>query len=312
MIERKVLLSSAVLTALAFGFASCKTNEDVNGMIKKIESEEGFTNDTDTVYSRGYVSTTTKHLASDCKIEIDTSISSGTYTMGYIFNQIGKGTPDNPYSFFLVGIKYGTTDKNSTIRPLYFISYYTGVLSEDFTSNAGDFDISKSEAETWSNETGQTVVANNATEYPIVSVWTDLKKDGDGTQFYTLKNDILTVYIDLSVYSGETEVTKENYKDYMETVEDADGQEVTKIKNGYYKVKFKANENEDNGLEKTLDKTTVKTTFDVQEAKLGKYAMVKKDSKLKGSWNFPSSSYIKSALANSDVIIWDYEINNLD
>lgn len=306
----KVLLGSAVLAALMATavFTSCKTDEDELGIIDKVE-EDGFTNDTDTYYGRGYVSTKTKHLAADCQIDIDTSTSSGTYTMGYIFNQIGKGTEANPYSFVCVGIKYGTTSSNSKIRPLYFVSYYTGVLSSDFTSNAGDFDVSETEAKSWSDTTGTTVVANSAKEYDVSGGWIDIP-----TSSYTLAENKLTVYIDLSVLSGSTEITKDNYSNYKETVTDDDGDKVTKIKDGSYTVTLKKSAAATSGTDVTVSATTTKeSNFVVQEAKLGRYAMVTKGSTLKGTWTFPSDSYIKAAVpTDGNTIIWNEEIDNIN
>ena len=44
-------------------------------------------------------------------------------------------------------------------------------------------------------------------------------------------------------------------------------------------------------------------SFVVQEAKLGKYAMVHKDATVSGTWNFPKDSYIKAAYAPDSEII---------
>ena len=308
----KILLSSAIAAALVFGFAGCKTNEDEDGIIEQIENG-GYTNNTDVEYKRAYISTATKHLAADCEIAIDTTKSSGKYTMGYIFNQIGKGTDDKPYSFCVVGVRYYEK------KAQYFISYYTGVRGKkgsvnDFTTNAGDFDISAEEAKSWGVE------ANSAKEYKIEpsaanAYWTEIPSDS-----YTLGEDgILKVYIDLAVLSGETEITKENYKKYLnKTVtevddEDEDGNvtKVLKITDGSYKVTLKASAEATSGTSKTISTANTLDTFVVQEAKLGKYAMVQKDANASGTWTFPKDSYIKAAnTEDSDVMIWGEEIHN--
>ena len=308
----KVLLSSAVAAALVFGFAGCKTDEDEDGIIEQIE-KGGYTNNTDVQYKRAYVSTATKHLAADCEIAIDTTKSTGKYTMGYIFNQIGKGTDDKPYSFCVVGVRYFEN------KAQYFISYYTGVRGKkgsvnDFTTNAGDFDISAEEAKSWGVE------ANTAKEYKIEpsaasEYWTDIPAGS-----YTLGADgILKVYIDLAVLSGETEITKDNYKTYLnKTVtevddEDEDGKvtKVLKITDGSYKVTLKASADAASGTSRTISTENTLSSFVVQEAKLGKYAMVQKDANASGTWTFPKDSYIKAAsIEDSDVIIWGEEIHN--
>lgn len=233
--------------------------------------------------------------------------------MGYIFNQIGKGTDDKPYSFCVVGVRYF---KN---KAQYFISYYTGVRGKkgsvnDFTTNAGDFDISAEEAKTWGVE------ANTAKEYKIEpraadAYWTDIP-----TGSYTLGADgILKVYIDLAVLSGETEITKDNYKTYLnKTVtevddEDEDGKvtKVLKITDGSYKVTLKANSEATSGTSIIISTKNTLDSFVVQEAKLGKYAMVQKEANVAGTWAFPKDSYIKAASTeDSDVIIWGEEIHN--
>ncbi len=308
----KILLSSAIAAALVFGFAGCKTNEDEDGIIEQIENG-GYTNNTDVEYKRAYISTATKHLAADCEIAIDTTKSSGKYTMGYIFNQIGKGTDDKPYSFCVVGVRYYEK------KAQYFISYYTGVRGKkgsvnDFTTNAGDFDISAEEAKSWGVE------ANSAKEYKIEpsaanAYWTEIPSDS-----YTLGEDgILKVYIDLAVLSGETEITKENYKKYLnKTVtevddEDEDGNvtKVLKITDGSYNVTLKSSAEADSGTSKTISTANTLSSFVVQEAKLGRYAMVQKDANASGTWTFPKDSYIKAAnTEDSDVMIWGEEIHN--
>ncbi len=304
----KVLLSSAVAAALVFGFAGCKTDEDEDGIITQIE-KGGYTNDTDVEYKRAYISTATKHLAADCEITIDTKKSTGKYTMGYIFNQIGKGSDDKPYSFCEVGVRYYNK------KPQYFISYYTGVRGKkgtvnDFSTNAGDFDVSESETEKWGVE------ANSAKEYEIVKSWTDIPAGS-----YTLGDDgILKVYIDLTVLSGETEITKDNYGEYLKkgTItevddEDEDGTttKVKRITNGSYKVTLKSSSDAASGTSKVISNSNTLESFVVQEAKLGKYAMVHKDATVSGTWNFPKDLYIKAAYApDSDIIIWEQEIHN--
>ena len=296
---------------MVFGFAGCKTNEDEDGIIEQIENG-GYTNNTDVEYKRAYVSTATKHLAADCEIAIDTKKSTGKYTMGYIFNQIGKGTDDKPYSFCVVGVRYFEN------KAQYFISYYTGVRGKkgsvnDFTTNAGDFDISAGEAKQWGVE------ANNAKEYKIepnaAAYWTNIPAGS-----YTLGDDgILKVYIDLAVLSGETEITKDNYRTYLnKTVtevddEDEDGKvtKVLKITDGSYKVTLKASADAASGTSRTISTANTLSSFVVQEAKLGKYAMVQKEANTSGTWTFPKDSYIKAASTeDSDVIIWGEEIHN--
>ncbi len=304
-----LLLSSALAVALVLGVASCKTEEDELGIIDQIE-DGGYTNDSDYTYARGYVSTKTKHLGADCQIDIDTNNSSdGGYTMGYIFNQIGKGTEENPYSFICVGVRY----YSKTVQ--YFVSYYTGVLSEDFTTDAGDFDVSSTEATKWN------VNANSATEYGLTKGWGALN-----SEYYTLSDEgILTVYIDLDVYSDTTPLTSDtaSLSSYISTITDDDGDNVSQVTNGKYIINFRKSADATDKKNVTIasgttayingsTSSTIPTNFYVREAKLGRYAMVSKGSTLAGTWTFPKDSYVKSATnPNGEVFIWDEEIDNV-
>lgn len=123
----------------------------------------------------------------------------------------------------------------------------------------------------------------------------------------------------MAVLSGETEITKDNYKTYLNKTitkvddEDEDGNvtKVLKITNGSYKVTLKASADAASGTSRTISTANTLDSFVVQEAKLGKYAMVQKDANASGTWTFPKDSYIKAAnTENSDIMIWDEEIHN--
>lgn len=123
----------------------------------------------------------------------------------------------------------------------------------------------------------------------------------------------------MAVLSGETEITKDNYRTYLnKTVtevddEDEDGKvtKVLKITDGSYKVTLKANSEATSGTSKIISTKNTLDSFVVQEAKLGKYTMVQKDANVAGTWAFPRDSYIKAAnTENSDIMIWDEELHN--
>ncbi|SJZ38690.1 hypothetical protein SAMN02745152_00009 [Treponema berlinense] len=143
-----------------------------------------------------------------------------------------------------------------------FISYYKNVLSSDFTTDAGDFDVSEKEAASWSKTTGKTVVANSAKEKTV------------------------------------TEIT------------DDDDSRVKKIADG--SITLKASSSSSEGTDKVIT-TTTDSNFAVQEAKIGRYAMVSKNSTLKETWYFPKDSYLKSAVPvdGSNPIVWENEIDNV-
>lgn len=97
------------------------------------------------------------------------------------------------------------------------------------------------------------------------------------------------------------------------TNEDEDGNvsKVLKITDGSYKVTLKASADATSGTSKTISTANTLSSFVVQEAKLGKYAMVQKDANASGTWTFPKDSYIRAAnTEDSDVMIWDGEIHN--
>lgn len=268
-------LAGAAALMMAFTVAGCKTEEDsyINLKVSGDNASCDFTND-DTCpvnYARAFVTTATKHLSADMEIKIDTSKSSTSgSTAGYIFNLLGSGTENDPYSFCLVGIRNGSSG------PQYFASYYTGVLSADTSSDANDFDTS----------------ANKAVEYALTG------SNGNGwvtipTGSYTKNSNTLTVYMDVSAMAGNIEITEENDDTYLKVADSI-------------KVTLKDSENDTEGKEILFNLDNVNagkdkggktgaelTSFPVEQAKLGYYAMVGKDKTLTATWT--RSNFVLSA-----------------
>ena len=301
----KVLLGSAVLAALMFGFASCSSDEDENdtldgysisltndGTLTANGKEISDINPAIT-YARQWNVTHTQHLSADAAITIDRITKStqvgkiknattgndvtstdGGNNAAYMFGLKGSGTADKPYSFYLAGFRiYGTT-------PQYFISYYTGVQTAYINSDYNDFDVDTAD--------------NTAYEYSVVEAWENMPQGS-----YTLTANALTVYIDLdAVYGNEnTVVTAANYS--VAKTAGIDG----------YKVTLKPSK-EATGVSKTFHASDLKaqsynkktaaqsiTKLDVDQADIGFYAMVSKDKTLVAKLDFDNDSFVKAAYA---------------
>lgn len=278
------VLASACALAMAFAFAGCK-DEDENDALSGYSISYGHPADSTTTYSRSWNVTHTNHLSADCTITIDlastTTNKNGTVgvkttTTGgnnaaYIFGLTGSGTTDKPYSFGLCGFRL------SGSTPQYFISWYTGVLSTDCTTDYNDFDTA----------------SNTAYEYVLVEAWTDLPSGA-----YTLTSSALTVYVDLDAMSGTTAVTAENYATLKDSI---DG----------YRIKIAPSATGTAGVTKTFtasnftkDTSTGKTVpdlaaFQVAQARLGFYAMVSKEKALVASLDFNNDTIVKAAAAGA-------------
>lgn len=112
--------------------------------------------------------------------------------------------------------------------------------------------------------------------------------------------------------TGKTVVANSEKENTVTEITDDEGSKVKKIADGSYKITLKASSSSSEGTDKVIT-TTTDSNFAVQEAKLGRYAMVSKNSTLKGTWNFPKNSYLKSAVSvdGSTPIVWENEIDNV-
>lgn len=132
-LSKKVLaaLSTAALLATAGFLASCSNEEDddENQMISGSNNDYSikYSNSSDSV-SRGYKTTTFKHLGAICQMTIDTSVADGNGgAMGYIWDletNSARATKD-PRRFFIVGFNYDYTAKG---KVAYYVSRYKNVV----------------------------------------------------------------------------------------------------------------------------------------------------------------------------------------
>ena len=282
----KIISASAALL-MAFSVAGCKLEEDALNMLNPSGDNctIDFTNDgSKAEYARAFLTTKTAHLSADMAIEIDTkkTTTDSPTTTGYIFNVSGSGTEKSPYSFCLIGIK------KEGATPKYFASYYTGVLSDDCTSDADDFDTD----------------ANKAYEYVLSD---DLKSwQTIPTGSYTESNGKLSVYIAVTAMNGSTEITKDNYD--KPAANGSNPAETNENKADALKVTLKASKESSGGKEITYNLANVNagknkggknspelTEFPVKQNKLGFYAMAQKGSTLVANWtrdNFVAASEV--------------------
>ena len=299
------------MAALVFGFASCSEDEDENNMLDgysiSLTNDGTLTADGKTVsdanpaiaYARSWNVTKTKHVSADATIKIDRTTKStqvgqvknatngsvtttdGGNNAAYMFGLTGSGTEKDPYSFYLVGFRlYGTT-------PQYFISYYTGVLSNYCNSDANDFDVDSA--------------ANTAYEYVAVNAWSDMPSDS-----YSLTDEALTVSGDLDAIYGDsnTVVTKDNYS--AAKTARIDGYKVTLKKDASSTGVSKNLHYSDFKAQSYSSKTApALTAFSIDQTYLGFYAMVaydttnKKAKTLVANLDFNNDTIVKSVIGSS-------------
>lgn len=138
----KVLFGSAMLAVLAFGFMSCKEDEDGHDLLELSGSTASvdYTNDT-TDIQRGFVSTKTKHRAAVAVFSIDTNAStSNAGNLGFLFDVVKTSASDHTkandgvsvdtYDFGNVTVNYDKPDLRT------YVSLYKGVATKDASGNS--------------------------------------------------------------------------------------------------------------------------------------------------------------------------------
>ncbi|MCH5295875.1 MAG: hypothetical protein J1F14_08275 [Treponema sp.] len=308
--KKLVTVVAALCAASTLFLTGCGTKEDEYKILKTSGDDCSieFTNDVGVDYARAFKTTATKHLSADMLVEIDVENSSvvnntTNYTVGYVFNVNGDGSENNPYSFALVGVRYA----DAAIK--YYVSYFTNVRSEDISSDNGNF-VTRN---------------NNAVEYELVPSGTVLNSNYFSTESKDGKVVKASVYIDVDAYAGTIEVDdKDNkyssLKDHLDSykisfaksADDERGAVVTMSKESLNAAKKSYHKNVDEPAETDSSITLADKDaedapygrFYVDQADLGFYAMVKKNSTLVCSMT--RGEFVRSA-STGDALIWNEE-----
>ena len=124
----KILMSGALVAALAFGVMGCKAEDD-DDELKALSGSNNnysvdFKNEGNDVY-RAYHTTTFKHAGALCQVTMNTS-NGGKGAMGYIWDLESNSTraEKEPRRFFIVGFNYDYTAKD---KVAYYVSRYSDV-----------------------------------------------------------------------------------------------------------------------------------------------------------------------------------------
>lgn len=124
----KILMSGALVAALAFGVMGCKAEDD-DDELKALSGSNNnysvdFKNEGNDVY-RAYHTTTFKHAGALCQVTMNTS-NGGKGAMGYIWDLESNSTraEKEPRRFFIVGFNY---DYTATGKVAYYVSRYSNV-----------------------------------------------------------------------------------------------------------------------------------------------------------------------------------------
>lgn len=194
------LAGGVAILASAFVFTGCKSedDDDENGMISGSNNNYTieYTNNTGDV-SRGYATTTFKHLGALCQITLKKGSDSGA--MGYIWDLESNSTREakDPRVFCIAGFNYNHTASG---KVAYYVSRYrniTDVAANNFgaTTATNDFMTSTTPVEkvylglTESNSFEPTKDANGNVVVTI-DVYEDgtFTKDENGKRTYTTYN----------------------------------------------------------------------------------------------------------------------------
>ena len=134
---KKALVAVSVLALASVIFAGCKKedDDDENNMISGSNNNYSiaYKNETSSV-SRGYQTTTFKHLGALCQMTMKVTSSAPDGAMGYIWDLESNSTRavKEPRRFFIVGFNYNDT---ATGKVAYYVSRYTNVtdiMEENF------------------------------------------------------------------------------------------------------------------------------------------------------------------------------------
>lgn len=124
----KILMSGALVAALAFGVMGCKAEDD-DDELKALSGSNNdysvdFKNEGNDVY-RAYHTTTFKHAGALCQVTMNTS-NGGKGAMGYIWDLESNSTraEKEPRRFFIVGFNY---DYTAPGKVAYYVSKYSNV-----------------------------------------------------------------------------------------------------------------------------------------------------------------------------------------
>ena len=178
-LSKKVLaaFSMAAALAMAVSFTGCKEedDDDENNMLSGSNNNYSISyKNESTSVSRGYKTTTFKHLGSLCQMTMSAD-SANSGAMGYIWDleSNSERAEKDPRRFFIVGFNYDGSD----IKP--YVSLY---------KNVTDLQLQNFGA-TGQKETGANTTANGATEKEYIALGSKKltqKADNDG-------NIVLTV-----------------------------------------------------------------------------------------------------------------------
>ena len=174
---KKVLFGAAIL-AMVFGFASCKQDDDPNGMITGSNNNYAidYTNESTTEISRGYNTSTLKHAGALVKITFEKTAGNGGM-MGFVFDYEqtnGKST------FNVVGVRQDGG---------YYISKFANIVdlqAKNFgaTTTATGDNPKEVEYVAWSNSSPKKLT--NYTQTDGAYLWVIQSEDGTNYKVYNL------------------------------------------------------------------------------------------------------------------------------
>lgn len=289
---KRVLLTAAVMAAAAFGFMGCgdADDDDPNEMFSSgVNNFDIEYNNTDSSVSRGVNVTAGNHKGAFIKATMEKQDGNGG-VLGFMWDITVDGSAETaevgntkPWSFWLIGLNYGTASNSTTSELKYYVSKYKNVTDKQ-APNFG--------ATTAANLAGFNA-ATGVSEYVKKTAFTSFVPNGgvNGAAAITNTTDkAWTVYIDIAQSvdtNGNVDggFTVRLYDPV--TVGDASKVNETEWGNKYLaKIDITPSE-------------TGYTSSSIKQKQLGVYANVYGNSYVKGSFKY-ADTYAQAEVAEAD------------
>ncbi|MDE6349894.1 MAG: hypothetical protein K2K67_02680 [Treponemataceae bacterium] len=289
---KRVLLTAAVMAVASFGFMGCTgdaDDDDPNNMFSSgVNNFDIEYNNTESSVSRGVNVTAQNHKGAFIKATMDKQDGNGG-VLGFMWDITVDGTTEvvdagntKPWSFWLIGLNYGTASNTTTTELKYYVSKYKNVTDKQ-AQNFGA--TSAADLAAFNSATG-------VSEYEKVKAFTSFSSNGGVNGAATITNTTdkaWTVYIDIAQSLGS-----DNKADGGFTVRLYSPQTVgsaSKVEDSWA----------DNYLAK-IDITPAETGYTsstIKQKQLGVYANVYGNSYVKGSFSY-ADTYAQAELAEAD------------
>ncbi len=286
---KKVLLTAAVMAAASLGFMGCTgdaDDDDPNEMFSRgVNNFDIEYNNKESSVSRGVNVTAQNHKGAFIKATMEKQDGNGG-VLGFMWDITVDGTTEvveagntSPWSFWLIGLNYGTASNGTSTELKYYVSKYKNVTDK--------------QAQNFGATSAANLAAFNAatgvSEYEKVKAFTSFAPNGGVNGSATITNTAdkaWTVYIDIAQSLGSDGKADGGFIVRLytpQTVGNANKVETSWADNYLAKIEIGPSE-------------TGYTSESIKQKQLGVYANVYGNSYVKGSFSY-KDTYAQAGLA---------------